>query len=62
MWHDLWVALSLVLIIEGVLPFLSPRQWRATVIQIARLDDRSLRIMGLVSMLIGIGVLSLVNG
>lgn len=62
MWHDLIVALCLVLVIEGVLPFLSPGSWRKMVLNVVQLDDRSMRIMGLVSMLIGVGVLCLVNG
>lgn len=62
MWHDLLVALCLVVIIEGILPFLSPRYWRKIVFNAAQLDDRSLRIMGLASMLIGVGALYLING
>jgi uncharacterized protein YjeT (DUF2065 family) len=62
MWHEIIVALCLVVIIEGILPFLSPRYWRKMMINAVRLNDRALRIMGLVSMLIGVGVLSVVNG
>ncbi|MEE8059555.1 MAG: DUF2065 domain-containing protein [Pseudomonadales bacterium] len=62
MWHDLIVVLCVVLVVEGVLPFLSPRSWRRMAYYIAQLDDRSMRIMGLVSMLLGAGVLYSVNG
>jgi len=62
MWHDLVVALCLVLVIEGALPFLSPGSWRKMVLNVVQLNDRSMGIMGLVSMLIGVGVLCLVNG
>jgi uncharacterized protein YjeT (DUF2065 family) len=62
MWHEIIVALCLVVIIEGILPFLSPRYWRTMMINVARMNDRALRIMGLVSMLVGVGVLSVVNG
>lgn len=62
MWHDLMVALCLVVVIEGIVPFLSPCSWRKMVLNAAQLDDRSLRIMGLASMLIGVGVLYLING
>lgn len=62
MWHDLIVALCLVVIIEGIMPFLSPSYWRKMAFNVAQLDDRSLRIMGFVSMLIGVGMLYLVNG
>ena len=61
MWHDLAIALCLVFIIEGIMPFINPGGWRKMVFNVARLDDRSMRIMGLVSMLIGLGLLYLVN-
>lgn len=62
MWHDLVVALCMVVIVEGILPFLSPRSWRKMMLNVAQLDDRAMRIMGLISMLVGVGMLSLVNG
>lgn len=61
MWHDLLIALCLVLIIEGILPFLSPRSWRQMASQIAQLGDRSLRVMGLSSMLVGLALLYWIN-
>ena len=57
MWHELWRALALVLVIEGLGPFLVPRHWRLTMVRMAHLDERSLRVVGLVS--IGLGVLAL---
>ena len=53
MWHDILVALALVLVIEGILPFLCPRQWREAVTGIGRLSDRHLRLVGLGSILLG---------
>jgi len=38
-WRDFGSALCLVLVIEGLLPFLSPRTWRGLVAQIADVDD-----------------------
>jgi len=61
MWRDLGTALCLVLIIEGILPFLYPGRWRRLVEQLAHVDDRSLRVAGLVSMLLGVGLLYLVR-
>ncbi|MCB1874603.1 MAG: DUF2065 domain-containing protein [Chromatiales bacterium] len=61
MWHDLLAALALVLVIEGVFPFLSPGGLRETLLQAARLDDRTLRFLGLTSMVLGVGLLYLVN-
>jgi uncharacterized protein YjeT (DUF2065 family) len=54
MWDDLWTALALVLVIEGILPFLSPSRMREAFITAARLDDRTLRIIGLASMVGGV--------
>ena len=61
MWHDLAVAFCLMLVIEGIIPFLAPRRWRSMVEYLAEIDDRSMRIMGLVSMLIGTGLLYIIN-
>lgn len=61
MWHDIAIALCLVFVIEGMMPFISPGRWRKMVLNVAQLDDRSMRIMGLVSMAMGIGLLYLVN-
>ena len=62
MWDELVRALALVLIIEGILPFLYPRRWRALVQQLASVDNRSLRAAGLVSMLAGTALLMLFGG
>jgi uncharacterized protein YjeT (DUF2065 family) len=61
MWHELLVALSLLLVIEGLMPFLAPDVLRRMLIEVAGQDNRSLRIAGLVSMLGGVGLLYLVN-
>ncbi|GMU47398.1 MAG: DUF2065 domain-containing protein [Pseudomonadales bacterium] len=45
-WHELFRALCLVLIIEGLLPFAAPRRWRAGALAAAGLSDRGLRILG----------------
>jgi uncharacterized protein YjeT (DUF2065 family) len=61
MWHDLLVALSLMLVIEGVMPFLAPEALRRTLLEVSRQDNRSLRIAGLASMVGGVGLLYLIN-
>ena len=61
MWHDLLVALCLVLVIEGIVPFLYPRRWREMVMLLAEVDDRTMRIVGLMSMLLGTGLLYLIR-
>ena len=45
-WHELVRGLCLVLIIEGLLPFVAPARWRGLALNAARLSDRSLRIAG----------------
>ena len=61
MWQELGIALCLVLVLEGMLPFLYPRHWRGAVLQAARLPDRRLRLMGLASMLLGTALLYLLH-
>jgi uncharacterized protein YjeT (DUF2065 family) len=61
MWHELLIALSLLLVIEGIWPFLNPEGMRRAMLMIADQDNRSLRIMGLVSMVAGVLLLYLVN-
>ena len=61
MWQDLWTALALVLVIEGLLPFINPNGMRNVWQQMVQMDDKSLRIAGLVSMIAGLIVLSLVR-
>lgn len=57
MWETLGKALCLVLVLEGMIPFLYPTRWRNLVMQLALISDRQLRIMGLISMTIGVGLL-----
>jgi len=59
MWDDLLRAIALVLVIEGILPFLSPDGWRQAMMQAGRLSDRTLRMVGFSSMLIGVFILYL---
>ncbi|MEA3276946.1 MAG: DUF2065 domain-containing protein [Pseudomonadota bacterium] len=61
MWHDLLVAFSLLFVIEGVWPFLSPGGMRRALLKVAETDDRSLRVAGLISMLAGVLLLYLVR-
>jgi hypothetical protein len=45
--HSVWSAIALVLIIEGLLPFLSPKAWRQTFLQLLQLNDGQIRFIGL---------------
>ncbi|TDR14689.1 DUF2065 domain-containing protein [Marinomonas communis] len=57
--HSLLVGLSLLLIAEGVLPFLKPNQWREMMVKAISSSDRSLRLLGAVSMFLGLTLLFL---
>ncbi|WP_089724507.1 DUF2065 domain-containing protein [Candidatus Thiosymbion oneisti] len=61
MWHDLLVAFALLLVLEGVWPFLSPDSLRRTLLLMTEQDNRSLRVTGLVSMVVGVVLLYVVN-
>ena len=50
-------ALALVLLIEGLLPFLSPGGWKRMFSQLLQLQDGQLRFFGLVSILLGLMIL-----
>ncbi len=49
----LLTALALMLIIEGVLPFLAPGLWRETFRRITEMSDGQVRFIGLTSMIAG---------
>ena len=60
-WSDLLAALALLLVIEGVIPFVTPQALRRMLATMSQLDDRSLRIAGLVSMVMGVVMLYIVR-
>lgn len=57
----LWTALALVLVVEGLLPFLSPGAWRRMMQQALQLQDGQLRFFGLCSILAGLAGLWLLS-
>lgn len=52
----LW-GIALFLVVEGLLPFLSPATWRDTIRRVAEFSDGQIRFIGLSSMLIGLFLL-----
>jgi uncharacterized protein YjeT (DUF2065 family) len=54
MWNELLVAIALVLVFEGIIPFLAPDKFRQALARLLQLPDQALRMMGLVSMTLGI--------
>ncbi len=61
MWQELAIAFCLLLVLEGLMPFLAPRRWKQMLLAVSQVDDRSLRIMGLAMMLGGVALLYLIN-
>lgn len=55
-------ALALMLVLEGLLPFLLPGIWRETFRRLTEMSDGQLRFIGLSSMLVGLLLLFLVRG
>jgi hypothetical protein len=60
-WHELLIAICLVMVIEGIMPFLAPKGWQELLANVAQLSPRQIRLMGLASMLIGTALLYIVN-
>ena len=48
------MALALMLILEGVLPFIAPNLWRDTFRKITQMTDGQIRFVGLSSMVVGV--------
>ena len=61
-WGDLWAAFALYLVLEGLMPFLNPGAKKRTLLQLAGLEERKLRIAGLASMIAGALLLYFVRG
>ncbi|PRB84544.1 DUF2065 domain-containing protein [Pseudomonas sp. MYb185] len=61
MWHSLATALCLVLVLEGLMPFLAPAAWKRMLAAASRISDRQLRIAGLLCMLTGTACLYLIR-
>ncbi|MDA0281514.1 MAG: DUF2065 family protein [Proteobacteria bacterium] len=61
MWHELAVAFCLMLVIEGIIPFISPGRWRKMLLVLDQIDDNTMRMIGLGSMLAGTVLLLMIN-
>jgi uncharacterized protein YjeT (DUF2065 family) len=55
------IALGLMLLFEGIIPFLFPKQWRETFDRITRMSDGQIRFIGLIALLCGLATLGLVQ-
>ena len=61
MWQELLLAFGLMLILEGIVPFLYPRRWQKMVEMLAQMDPSSMRLAGLASMVLGLVIIYLVR-
>lgn len=57
LWDLLLGAFALMLVVEGLLPFVSPSKWRAVFEQAMKLSDGQIRFIALSSMLSGLALL-----
>lgn len=53
-------ALALMLVLEGAMPLLLPKVWRETFSRLVTFSDGQLRFLGLLSMMVGLGLLAFV--
>jgi uncharacterized protein len=60
-WQVFPIAIALVFIIEGLLPFISPNHWRTMLAMAAQMNDSMIRNIGLGSMLAGVFILYVVH-
>jgi len=60
-WSDLLAAFALYLVLEGIMPFLSPPLMKRVMLSFAQSSDRQLRVTGIASMLAGLLLLFLVR-
>lgn len=61
-WGDLFAALALYLVIEGMIPFASPAAWRKSLGLMSRLTDGQMRAFGLTAIVVGLILLLIVRG
>lgn len=61
-WSDLFAALALYLVLEGLFPFANPRAWREMLGVLAQFSDGQLRSFGLALVIIGLILLIVVRG
>ena len=57
--ESIWQALAIVLVIEGLLPFVSPKRWRYAFQQLIAMSDGQIRFFGLCSIALGLAALAL---
>ena len=62
MWNEIGVAMALLLVVEGILPFANPEGLRRMLRAVSELSDTQLRFAGFGSMLLGVALLYILRG
>jgi uncharacterized protein YjeT (DUF2065 family) len=58
--ESLIVGFAMMLLFEGIIPFLFPKQWRDTFHRITQFSDGQIRFLGLMALLCGLITLGLI--
>ncbi|RLA06580.1 MAG: DUF2065 domain-containing protein [Gammaproteobacteria bacterium] len=61
MWQDIFSAIALMLVFEGIMPFISPISYKKTMTEILRQKNSTIRSLGFFIMLAGVILLMLVK-
>lgn len=61
MWHEIFLAIGLVLIIEGILPMISATRYKRYLAKLNQMNDSAIRVMGIVMVIIGTVVVAVVK-
>lgn len=61
MWGEIFTAVALVMVIEGLLPFISPARYKEAMASLVSQENRTLRVIGLSSMIAGAVLLAVVR-
>ena len=59
--YDVIYIIAAVMVIEGVMPFVHPSGWRKMLLLVLKQTDSTIRVMGLSSMLVGLGLLYVIR-
>ena len=60
-WHTFFVAMALILVVEGLIPFINPEGAKRMWLRVSEMPPQQLRIIGFVSVIAGLLLLGLIN-
>lgn len=60
-WSDLGAAFALYLVLEGIVPFVHPQGLKRAMTALSQMDEKPLRVFGLMSMLAGLALLHFIH-